>query len=69
MKNILDRNWQARIDALKISRARIAREAGLCEMTVHKIFTGQQKKPLSRTVEKIEAAIKGFEKKQKRIAN
>lgn len=70
---VQDKDWQARIDKICVSRARVAREAGLCEMTVHNIFHGKElKTPKHRkrikTLARIEAAISALEKQRKKLA-
>ena len=62
------KNWQSRIDKIGVSRARVAREAGLCEKTVCNRFRdlpvkNKKHARLSKTLARIESAICALEKR------
>jgi predicted transcriptional regulator len=67
--NIADKyKWKERIEVLGVSRARIAREAGVHDMTLYFLVHGIRKNGRTDTVASIEKTIRKLERK-KRIAN
>lgn len=63
-----DKDWQARIDFINVSRGKVAREAGLCEKTVYNILAGKEPRNKNhrkriKTLARIEATILALEKK------